>query len=46
MSSLRKRRGTWYARVRSYENGFEKEVQVPLKTPSQVTRGENCRSLV
>ena len=40
MASLKNRRGSWYARVRGHENGFEKEVQVPLRTSSKVTSHE------
>jgi len=40
MASLKNRRGSWYARVRCYKNGTEKEVQVPLRTSSKVTARE------
>ena len=40
MASLKPRRGSWYARVRCYKNGTEKEVQVPLRTSSKVTARE------
>ena len=39
MATLKSRRGVWYARVRCYENGIEREKQIPLKT-SKVTARE------
>ena len=37
MATLKKRRCTWYARVRAWNNTTQKqrEVQIPLKTPSK-----------
>ena len=42
MASLRKRRGSWYARVQWYEDGstVQTEKQVPLRTQSKVTARE------
>ena len=40
MAKLKPRRGSWYARVRCYNNGTEKEVQIPLRTSSKVTAHE------
>ena len=45
MASLKNRRGSWYARVRSYDNGIEKEVQVPLRTSSKVTARERLSEI-
>ena len=36
MATLKKRRDTWYSRVRWREEGVSKERQVPLKTSSKV----------
>ena len=36
MATLKKRRDTWYSRVRWREEGISKERQVPLKTSSKV----------
>ena len=42
MASLRKRRGSWYARVLWYESGATKQTEksVPLRTSSKVTARE------
>ena len=41
MATLKKRRGSWYARVLWYDNhGRKKEKQVPLRTKSKVTARE------
>ena len=39
MATLKKRRDTWYARVRVWNNDThkQKEIQIPLKTSSKVT---------
>ena len=40
MAKLKPRGGSWYARVRYYENGNEREKQIPLRTKSKVTAHE------
>ena len=41
MATLKKRRGSWYARVLWYNStGRKKEKQVPLRTKSKVTARE------
>ena len=40
MASLKKRRGTWYARVLWYDDLRKKEKQIPLRTSSKVTARE------
>ena len=40
MANLKKRRGTWYARVRMVVNGRKTEKQIPLRTESKVTARE------
>ena len=40
MAQLKPRGGSWYARVRYYENGNEREKQIPLRTKSKVTAHE------
>ena len=41
MATLKKRRGSWYARVLWYDNtGQKKEKQIPLRTKSKVTARE------
>ena len=40
MASLRKRRETWYARIRWYNGPKRVEKQIPLRTKSKVTARE------
>ena len=40
MAKLKPRGGSWYARVRYYENGNEREKQIPLRTKSKITAHE------
>ena len=45
MAKLKPRRGSWYARVRCYENGNEREIQIPLRTKSKVTAHERIAEI-